>query len=93
MPDGQWITARQGTQLNPRLAGLYGKVGERVPARDFNDLVKMGLVDKDGRTYRARRGVIRAFIPPTWEAPHNETLDEALSDMAPPDEPKLFDEE
>jgi Fic family protein len=93
MPDGQWITARQGTQLNPRLAGLYGKVGERVPARDFNDLVKMGLVDKDGRKYRARRGVIRAFIPPTWEAPHNETLDEALSDMAPPDELTLFDEE
>ena len=93
MPDGEWITARQGTQLTTRLAGLYAKVGERTPARDLNDLVKMGLVDKDGRRHRARRGVIRAFIPPTWEAPHTATLNEALADIAPPDEPTLFDED
>ncbi|WP_454174981.1 Fic family protein [Gordonia sputi] len=95
MPDGEWITAKQGTQLTPRLAGLYAKVGERTPARDLNDLVRMELADKDGRRYRARRSVIRAFIPPTWEAPHPATLTEILADIPPsdvPTPPTLFDE-
>ncbi|AXH48366.1 nucleotidyl transferase [Gordonia phage Floral] len=95
MPDGQWLTARQITELTTRLAGLYAKVGPRTPTRDLNDLNKMGLVDRDRRHYRARRAVIRAFIPPTWEASHGPTLGEALAEMTPAEktsEPTLFDE-
>lgn len=45
--------------------GKYAVCGERTPARDMNDLAKMGLVEKlSKRTYRARREVIEAFIPP-----------------------------
>lgn len=91
MPDEEWVSARQATELTPRLAGIYARVGERTPARDLNDLAKMNLVSKDKRRYRARRGVIKAFIPPTWEAPHRPTVAEALADVAPPDEPTLFD--
>ena len=93
MRDGVWFGARQITELTPRLARLYARVGERTPTRDLNDLVKMGLVARDGRKYRVRRDVIRAFMPPTWEAPHSQTLDEALADIAPPDIPTLFDED
>jgi Fic family protein len=66
MPRDRWITAKEATDLNTRLARLYAKVGDRTPTRDLNDLSKLGLVRKDGRRYRARRSVIQAFIPPTW---------------------------
>jgi Fic family protein len=66
MPQGRWITAKDATDLSTRLARLYAKVGERTPTRDLNDLWKLGLVAKDARRYQARRGVIQAFIPPTW---------------------------
>ena len=79
MPPGLWITAKQATELNPRLARFYARAGERTPARDLNDLYKMDLVDKDKRRYRVRRNIIEAFIPPTWEVPVKPTLTEALS--------------
>jgi Fic family protein len=61
----KWITANEATELTPAIAKKYGSAGPRMPARDLNDLVKMGLVEKRGRRYRARRSVIEAFIPPT----------------------------
>jgi Fic family protein len=63
----KWISANEATELTPAIAKKYGGAGPRMPARDLNDLVKMGLVEKRGRQYRARRSVIEAFIPPTWE--------------------------
>lgn len=71
MPEGRWITAKEATDLNTTLARFYTRVGERTPTRDLNDLTKLGLVEKDKRRYRARRSVIQAFIPPTWEAPQS----------------------
>lgn len=60
------ITPEELTVLTPPIARRYATVGPRIPARDLNDLVKMGLVAKTGkRTYRARREIIEAFIPPT----------------------------
>lgn len=79
MPRDRWITAKEATDLNTRLARLYAKVGDRTPTRDLNDLSKLGLVLKDGRRYRARRSVIQAFIPPTWEAPQTPTFEELLA--------------
>ena len=61
-------------------------MGERTPTRDLNDLWKLGLVAKEGRRYRARRSVIAAFIPPTWEAPHIPTAEDLLSELPPVDE-------
>ena len=60
------MTPEQLVELTPAIARRYATVGPRIPARDLNDLAKMGLVEKTGkRTYRARREVIEAFIPPT----------------------------
>ncbi|NKS56142.1 Fic family protein [Rhodococcus hoagii] len=92
MPENVWISAREATELTTRLAKLYAKVGERTPTRDLNDLVRVGLVRKHGRRYRAARNVIRAFIPPTWEAPDpSAPLSTLMDEIAPPDEPTLFD--
>lgn len=94
MPDDRWIIAKAATDLNTRLARLYAKVGDRTPTRDLNDLTKLGLVLKDGRRYRARRSIIRAFIPPTWEEPLTPSFEELLADLPLADYgPTLFDED
>jgi Fic family protein len=65
MDPSRTYTPEQITELNSRLIRLYGQNGERTPARDMNELVKMGLVERVGRReYRALRRIIQAFIPP-----------------------------
>jgi Fic family protein len=94
MPQDRWITAKEATEVTTRLARLYAKVGERTPTRDLNDLWKLGLVAKDARRYRARRGVIQAFIPPTWEAPQAPSLENLLAELPPTgDGLTLFDDD
>jgi hypothetical protein len=94
MPEVRWIASKEATELTPRLARLYAKVGERTPTRDLNDLWKLNLVRKDKRRYQAKRGVIRAFIPPTWEAPQKLSLEDVLAERPPIDEgPALFDDD
>jgi Fic family protein len=52
--------------INTSLARRYAVCGPRTPARDLNDLVKMGLARRAGsRSYVANRELIEAFIPPT----------------------------
>jgi len=92
MPQDRWITAKEATDLSTRLARLYAKVGERTPTRDLNDLWKLGLAEKAGRRYKARRSVIQAFIPPIWESPETPSLEELIAEMPQLDEgPTLFD--
>ena len=65
LPQGVEVTPEQVTDLSTSLARKYARCGERTPARDMNDLAKLGLVEKVGkRAYHARRDVIQAFIPP-----------------------------
>lgn len=65
LPAGEQITPEQVTDLSTSLARKYALCGERTPARDMNELAKMGLAQKIGkRTYRPNREVIQAFIPP-----------------------------
>lgn len=92
MPEGKWITAKEATDLNTTLARFYTKVGERTPARDLNDLTKLGLAEKRARRYRARRGVIQAFIPPIWEAPQVSTAEDVLAELDVDESLTLFDE-
>lgn len=92
MPEDRWITSKEATDLNTRLARLYARVGDRTPTRDLNDLTRLGLVLKEGRRYRAQRSIIQAFIPPTWTAPPVPSFEELLADHPPADEgPTLFD--
>ena len=65
LPEGRLVTPEEITELTPRLAKKYATCGERTPARDLNDLVRLGLVEKiNRRHYRARREIIEAFLPP-----------------------------
>jgi hypothetical protein len=65
LPPGESLSPEQVTDLNTNIARLYAQCGERTPARDMNDLEKMGLVSKTAsRHYRVKRELIEAFIPP-----------------------------
>lgn len=67
MPADEAITPEQATDLNTELARLYARAEGRMPARDLNDLVKLGLVAKVGkRVFRARRELIQEFLPPVF---------------------------
>jgi len=59
-----WVTPEEATRMTTDLAYKYGKCGDRTPARDLNDLAKLGIVEKRQRRYRARREVIESFLPP-----------------------------
>lgn len=69
MTEYEWITPDQATRLTTELAFRYGKAGERTPARDLNDLHKMGIVEKSGRRYRARREIVESLQPPVAHLP------------------------
>ncbi|MEU0883668.1 Fic family protein [Lentzea sp. NPDC005914] len=61
-------TPEEITELTTTLAKKYAQSGERTPARDMNELAKLGLVGRVGqRRYRVRRDKIQAFIPPVAE--------------------------
>jgi Fic family protein len=65
---GRLYTPEEVTELTTGLAKKYATCGERTPARDMNDLVKMELVEKlHRRRYRVLRERIEAFIPPVAE--------------------------
>lgn len=65
MPAEVWLSPEDVTDINPPIARAYARCGERTPARDLNDLVKMGLVERRGRrSYRVRREIIEGFLPP-----------------------------
>ncbi|MEV0109349.1 Fic family protein [Nocardia sp. NPDC050799] len=67
LPGDRWVSRQEATELSIRLAKKYAQCGDRTPARDLNDLCKMGLARRSGPgRYRANRKVIEAFIPPTW---------------------------
>lgn len=65
LPSDRSVTPRDTVVLTAELARRYAKCGDRTPARDLNELVKMGLAAHKGRrSYFARRDLIEAFVPP-----------------------------
>ena len=50
--------------LTPKIAKMYASAGPRVLPRDLNNLLKLGLIGRVGRGYRARAEVVQAFLPP-----------------------------
>lgn len=61
---GKTVTPEQAVELTASLARKYATAGERMPARDLNDLVKLDLARRVGkRAYVAMHEAIEAFIP------------------------------
>lgn len=69
MPTTAYVSRDEVEVLSPQIAAGYAVAGERTLARDLNDLIKMGLLDKKGRGYRAPMEIIQAFMPPVAEPP------------------------
>jgi Fic family protein len=60
---GDWVEIGKIPELTPRLAKAFAGKTSKTMQRDLNALVEMGLLVRDGRTVRARREVILAFLP------------------------------
>jgi Fic family protein len=86
MPSDEFISKDVVVELTPRIAADYARTGERTPARDLNDLIKMGLIEKEGRGYRARREIIQAFTSPAATI-----AEEEVPASVPVSEPSLLD--
>ncbi|HUT54748.1 MAG TPA: Fic family protein [bacterium] len=57
------VSVSQLMELSPRIAREYALKTEKALSRDINELIKMGLVQKDGRGVSACRELILAFLP------------------------------
>jgi len=81
MPSDRFVSKDEVVMLTPRIAADYARTGERTPARDLNDLVKMGLLEKKGRRYRARLERIEAFSSPVAASAEATTAAPSLLDL------------
>jgi len=59
----QGVTLEEIQSLTPRLAQWYARKTTKTLVRDLNAVIKMDLVQKKGKTYRAKRELILAFLP------------------------------
>lgn len=49
--------------ISPEVAKLYATKGLKTLPRDLNALTHMGLLERQGNVYRARKEIILAFLP------------------------------
>ena len=63
-----WVNRADIPDLSPRLAREYSSKTARTLSRDINAVVRMGLVERDGRKVRARKDLILAFLPARRQA-------------------------
>ena len=61
--DQGWVVTTDIPELTPRLAKEYADKTNKTLSRDLNALVKMGLITREGKKVRARKELIRAFLP------------------------------
>lgn len=67
LPADASVSKRQAMELTPELIRLYAIAGPRIPARDLNDLVKMGLAHFDGKRYTSAIDRLQAWVSPVAE--------------------------
>ena len=58
-----WVPVAEVLDLSPRLSRAYAGKTSKTVQRDLNALVKLGLIEREGRSVHARREVILAFLP------------------------------
>ncbi len=59
-----WVPISRIPELSPKLAREYAKKTEKTLSRDLNLLKEMDLIERKGRSVRARKEIILAFLPP-----------------------------
>ena len=63
MPVGEVIPRTKITEVSTRIVKEYAGREAKTLSRDINELLRRGLIVKEGRGYRARRELIEAFLP------------------------------
>lgn len=58
-----WVNISEIPGLSPRLAEAYADKTPKTMQRDLNVLERLELVVREGRRVRARREVVRSFLP------------------------------
>lgn len=58
-----WVPSSEIELLTPRLAREYAGAGDRMVQRDLNAIAKLGLIERKHGRVRARKQIIRAFLP------------------------------
>lgn len=61
---GEPVPLAKIPEISPRLANAYARRTKTTVLRDVNALVKMDLLVKDDKGYRAKKEIIAAFLPP-----------------------------
>lgn len=61
--DGGWINRNDIPEISARLAREYSKRTIKTLSRDISAVAEMGLIERDGKKVRARKGMILAFLP------------------------------
>lgn len=59
----EWVRKIDLSKISPEVAKLYATTGPKTLPRDLTTLRKMGLLDRRGNTYRAKKEIILAFLP------------------------------
>ena len=67
LPADQWVTKETATELTVELVREYAIAGPRMPARDLNTLVKMGLAHQQGQQYMSAIDRLQAWVSPVAE--------------------------
>jgi Fic family protein len=60
---GEWVRKSELSKISPEVAKLYATKGPKTLPRDLNALSNMGLLERRGNTYRAKKEIILAFLP------------------------------
>ena len=63
LPPHESVPMAKVTEVSPRTATNYAKKTRKTLMRDLNELVKLGLVEIDQGSVRARRELVFAFLP------------------------------
>lgn len=83
LPADTWVTKKEATELTPDLIRLYAVAGPRIPARDLNELVKMGLARQRDGKYSSAIDVLQAWVSPVAEPTEMAHEELALLDHLP----------
>jgi Fic family protein len=59
----EWVQVSDIEDLSPAVARMYANAGDRMLQRDLNALMNMDLIFRSGKKVKARKGIVRAFLP------------------------------
>lgn len=75
--NGGLVSKKQMRRITIKMAEAYASTSDKTISRDLNDLIRMGLVEKIGDEYRARKEIVLQFLPRGRQGDREAQLEEA----------------